>query len=173
MRFRKVARYDQYGGKSCSLAEFHLTDGPEDCDTAEWSNWTSTDDSGESCSHNCGPGTQKRTRAVKVANSANGTPCPALKETRYCNIHPCPIDCIEGSWRDWSDCSVTCEGSGTQLRTRSMDTPAAFGGAACPQSYEIRDCNRAYVVCPRDCVMSEWTNDWTACSKTCGTGVTR
>lgn len=47
-----------------------------------------------------------------------------------------PIDCemfAWGSWSEWSDCA---DGQQIRTRTRSVKTPAAHGGTACPTDLE-------------------------------------
>jgi hypothetical protein len=51
-----------------------------------------------------------------------------------------PVDCVVSDWGDWGTCSADCDG-GTQSRTRTIVTPAANGGAACPVLEETRACN--------------------------------
>jgi OOP family OmpA-OmpF porin len=53
---------------------------------------------------------------------------------------PAPVDGKVGAWSDWSACSAPC-GSGTQTRTRPVDTQPANGGAALPALSESRSCN--------------------------------
>ena len=67
-----------------------------------------------------------------------------------------PLDCIVGQW---TTCSAQC---GPGLQTRTVVTPSANGGAACPALSQ--QCNQG--PCPVDCVQSEWT----ACSASCDVG---
>jgi hypothetical protein len=48
-----------------------------------------------------------------------------------------------GAWSNYSDCSVSCGGSGTQVRTRLCNNPVPqFGGANCTGSNTgIQSCN--------------------------------
>ena len=50
-----------------------------------------------------------------------------LTEKRNCNEQPCPVDCVQGPWSDWSPCDAKC-GSGTQQRYRLTLVPASNGG---------------------------------------------
>lgn len=77
-----------------------------------------------------------------------------------------PVDCVVGPWSSWGTCSMSC-GGGTQTRTRSVTTPPANGGAACPQLSETQSCNTQ--PCPVDCVVGPWS-EWGSCSATCGGG---
>lgn len=55
------------------------------CQVGAWGGWSA-------CSRTCGRGVQQRTRAIVVAPSGVGTPCPALYETRVCtNIAECSV----------------------------------------------------------------------------------
>ena len=80
-------------------------------------------------------------------------------------ITPPPIDCQVSDWGDFGACSASC-GGGTQTRTRTIVTPAAFGGS-CPVLSETQNCN--IQACAIDCEVSDW-GDFGACSKTCGGG---
>jgi chondroitin sulfate proteoglycan 4/CUB/sushi domain-containing protein len=56
------------------------------------------------------------------------------------------VDCVWGSYGEWSSCSAAC-GGGTRIRTRTEDTAAANGGAACSGSAtETESCNSS--ACP-------------------------
>jgi hypothetical protein len=54
----------------------------------------------------------------------------------------------------------------SQTKTRSITTTRAYGGLACPTLTFRGNCNTR--PCLIDCVES-W-NDWSTCTKTCGTG---
>ena len=43
---------------------------------------------------------------------------------------PAPVDCVEGNWSEWSDCTKDC-GGGKQTRARTGDKAAQHGGKAC------------------------------------------
>jgi hypothetical protein len=50
-----------------------------------------------------------------------------------------PINCVVSEWSAWSTCSAEC-GGGTQTRTRTVITPAQYGGT-CPPLSETVACN--------------------------------
>ena len=51
------------------------------------------------------------------------------------------VDCVWGEFGEWTECSATC-GTGSQSRTRTIETPAQNGGVACSGAeMETRDCN--------------------------------
>lgn len=73
-------------------------------------------------------GNQQRTRTIAVQPQNNGQPCPMpMTENRGCQTSICPIDCVIGSWTEWTSCSRTC-GGGTQTRTRQIVSEPQFGG---------------------------------------------
>ena len=65
---------------------------------------------------------------------------------------PVGVDCLMGSWGEWSACSKNC-GGGVQTRNRSIITPSNTGGKACGETVETRPCNTD--PCP-DCAFT-WT----------------
>jgi subtilisin-like proprotein convertase family protein len=132
---------------------------PVDCQLGNWSAWSS-------CDVSCGGGTQFRTRPVLVQGANGGLPCGPTIEYRACNTQVCPVDCQVSAWGPWSACDASC-GGGQQFRTRTVITPAANGGQACPNLIEYRACNSQ--ACPVDCQVSAW-GPWSACDASCGGG---
>jgi sugar lactone lactonase YvrE len=51
-----------------------------------------------------------------------------------------PVDCAVSGWSEFGACSVSC-GGGTQTQTRTIITPAAYGGAECPSLSNSQACN--------------------------------
>ena len=51
-----------------------------------------------------------------------------------------PVDCAVSGWSEFGACSASC-GGGTQTQTRTIITPAAYGGAACPTLTSSQACN--------------------------------
>jgi hypothetical protein len=82
-----------------------------------------------------------------------------------CNVHPCPVDCVEGAFGAWSTCTTSC-GAGSQKRSRTHVEPT-FGGKACSHSAETRTCNT--FKCTIDCGVGSWAV-WSTCTRSCGGG---
>ena len=139
-------------------------DGPVDCTVSrEWREWAK-------CSKSCGGGTQTRAKWVLQMPAFGGSPCPTLRESRYCNNQKCPPEpCQLSPWSAWNACPKTC-GTGIQHHARYVVTKPKFGGKGCGELRERRYCNTA--PCPVDCVVSPWSK-WSGCSVRCGVGVQR
>merc|ERR1719316_2290006 len=128
-----------------------------DCEVTEWQE-------GE-CSVECAGGIRQLTRTV-VTMPTGGAECPPLVETETCNTQACPIDCQEGDWSGWSECSKDC-GSGVMSRTRIPVVEEANGGRACGQPTEQVACN--VDACDKPCTLEDW-NEWSTCTKACDWG---
>jgi hypothetical protein len=159
----------EYGGKHCAphtaarACNVHAC--PVNCVIApSFGAWST-------CTKSCGDGSQFRTKAL-TAPTGGGAPCPATQhesvyETRSCNDHLCPINCVVSAWGGWDTCSVAC-GPGIKARTRTITVTPKHGGTRCPDLVDEEDC-AGPVECPVDCVF-EW-DLWSTCSATCGGGM--
>jgi hypothetical protein len=76
-----------------------------------------------------------------------------------------PVDCVVSEWTNQGSCSKFC-GPGEQTQSRTVTTPAANGGAACPPLTQkvpcnLRECNNV------DCAVSDWSAyDPSVCTST-------
>ena len=69
-------------------------------------------------------------------------------------------DCAWGEWGAWSDCDPSV--GDTQIRSRTVETPAAHGGAECTgDSEEEQPCSAV------DCAWGEW-GEWECCDPSFG-----
>eukprot|EP01004_Peranema_trichophorum_P003198 NODE_21_length_5193_cov_112.595266_g17_i0.p1 GENE.NODE_21_length_5193_cov_112.595266_g17_i0~~NODE_21_length_5193_cov_112.595266_g17_i0.p1 ORF type:complete len:1676 (-),score=495.00 NODE_21_length_5193_cov_112.595266_g17_i0:119-5146(-) len=164
IRKRGVTVAPQNGGIPCPSLEDSTTCNtapcPVDCVVSAWSDWSK-------CDKTCGRGSQLRTRTISIPNRFGGLACPGLQETQECNTQQCPIDCVQSTWTDWSQCDKTC-GGGSRSRSRSIVVNPQFGGKQCEASVDVSNCNTQ--PCPVDCVVSKWS-EWGACDKSCGGGL--
>lgn len=87
-------------------------------------------------------------------------------ETKACNTHKCPVNCVVSDWGTWGTCSQSC-GSGEHDRQRSATTLPAHGGKLCPALMQTQHCNTH--ACPVDCMFGAW-GSWGECSEPCGGG---
>lgn len=94
------------------------------------------------CSKSCGGGQRTFNQTILAQPVNGGEECPdneTLSGFESCNTDPCPIDCEVSNWGAWSTCSESC--NGTQSRVRTVTQNPQFGGEACPDLIETRDCN--------------------------------
>jgi len=130
-------------------------DQPEDCELADWSDWTN-------CTRLCGGGQQTRARKIAKFEKNGGISCKgSLKQTKECNTnHHCNAnrtcqDCILGEWSTWSDC-VTSHRS--RYRDRAIWQMPNFCGKPCTPSAvkEAEACSPGTSL--YSCGWSDWTN---------------
>lgn len=112
-----------------------------------------------------------------------GKPVEGSSE-EYIECHqdvPCvpSIDCQFSVWREWSSCSLECDG--TTQRTRTIEVHGSGDGKFCAgHTAETAPCNPGQGENPpancrkkgearKDCIFSEW-REWTQCSAQCGWG---
>lgn len=152
----------------CNVAA--LVPCPVDCAFHDWSEWSA-------CSLTCSTqhnGTRSRTREHDVATPAfGGELCAAdgsdLRQEEVCvNENECPIDCVYGSWSDWTLWSTTC-GPGQRGKYKHIATPSQHGGVPCGD-YQWQNETRNESFCPQDCVVDDWSS-YGECSAPTGTGI--
>jgi hypothetical protein len=119
------------------------------------------------CNATCGGGYVQRNRSILVPALYGGS-CVGQIDFVPCNTQDCPPqDCVVSDWTYTSACNVSC-GGGIANGTRTVVTPAAYGGAACPAlSSTEAPCNTQ--PCFQNCSVSNFS-DWGACSVSCGGG---
>ena len=145
------------GGTECGPLIEEQTCPAVNCVQSDFSDW------GE-CEYNNETGNyvKKRTRTTTTPALNGGTECGLEIEEQTCPA----VNCV-GDWGDWGDCSKTC-GTGRQTKTWKVTSAAQHGGTcANKNTTKSQDCNTQ--ACPVNCV-GDWSNPWSACSKTCGTG---
>uniref|UniRef100_A0A8C6U7J1 Sushi domain-containing protein n=1 Tax=Neogobius melanostomus TaxID=47308 RepID=A0A8C6U7J1_9GOBI len=107
------------------------------CEKYPWGQWSA-------CSRTCNYGTHTRQRIIVVDEYYWKYSCQqlcALTETGACNQKACPINCELTDYSAWSECSPCAK---KQLRTRSVQIPAQFGGSPCSEELvEERPCHPA------------------------------
>ena len=137
---------------------------PIDC-LGEWDTWD------ENCSAECGGGTKKRTYSITRVSENGGASCDSsdgAEETKECNTQACSMDC-QGSWGQWSQCSVEC-GGGTKEKIYRVNQHPINNGAQCEANdgqIETEECNTQECLA-EDCEGS-W-GQWSQCSELCGGG---
>jgi hypothetical protein len=129
-----------------------------DCEVDEWLS--------QGCNVTCGGGEETLTRTIKTNPMHGGVECPLLEAVQECNMHKCPVDCVESPWTAWSSCSAGCDG-GVKLRTRDIEVHPKDLGKPCAAVTENVLC--ATKACNTDCTLADWSM-WSPCSKECDSG---
>ncbi|XP_059157542.1 coadhesin-like [Physella acuta] len=120
------------------------------------------------CSKTCGAGWRSRAQVCDDCdrndyNKVQSQPCMV-------NFY-CPVDGNWGPWFPWESCSVSCD-AGVRIRQRRCNyPPPGFGGKTC-EGDGIAEQHCHTKACPVDGSWGEWS-DFSACSTTCGSGITR
>ncbi len=150
-RTRVIIQEPTGAGKACpTLTETEKCGNqrcPINCVPEDWKpNWSD-------CSHKCGGGVRTRSRAVKTPAQFGGESCADMSQMEVCNTQPCPVDCIEDEWGEWSACDKQYNGKST--RTRGVKQAPDHGGKPCAELIQKVDCNVAPPAV--DCVVSPWS----------------
>ncbi|XP_024099324.3 thrombospondin type-1 domain-containing protein 7B [Pongo abelii] len=181
LRFRAVACSDKNGrpvdpsfcSSSGYIQEKCVIPCPFDCKLSDWSSWGS-------CSSSCGIGVRIRSKWLKEKPYNGGRPCPKLDlKNQVHEAVPCYSECNQYSWvvEHWSSCKINNElrslrcGGGTQSRKiRCVNTADSEGGAVdsnlCNQDEIPPETQSCSLMCPNECVMSEW-GLWSKCPQSC------
>ncbi|KAM5279638.1 thrombospondin type-1 domain-containing protein 7B [Ctenodactylus gundi] len=181
MRFRAIACSDKNGrpvdpsycSSSGYIEEQCVVPCPFDCKLSDWSSWGS-------CSSSCGIGVRIRSKWLKEKPYNGGRPCPKLDlKNQVHEAVPCYSECNQYSWavEPWSPCKINNElrsprcGRGTQSRKiRCMNTADTEGEAVdstlCNQNEIPPETQSCSLLCPSECVMSEW-GPWSKCPQSC------
>ncbi|KAH9496076.1 Thrombospondin type-1 domain-containing protein 7A [Bulinus truncatus] len=144
---------------------------PVDCETTEWSSWSS-------CSVYCGSGIQQRERRIMKMQFNGGRKCPFMfGNDKESQTRVCTIECSYKVWKtdDWGPCfpnsSKSC-GEGTHARQIRCVSVGADGSETtidnnfCEKDEEPATIKSCSLPCPGECVMSEWM-EWTPCRQPC------
>jgi len=154
--------FERFGGSACVGSDARsegclVKQCSTNCTMSPWSDWFA-------CSTSCGNGTATRYRNVETV--ADNTNCsnPTSESAACCN-QECPIDCVLGSWTDWTSCGNGCNVDHS-TRTRNVVVEPKAGGLTCDVTSEAKNCSS---LCHVDCRYGPWS-DWNYCSITCGAG---
>lgn len=162
-----VTKEAAHGGRHCDIA-----DGEEqtemcsheecgyDCEGA-WDEW------GE-CSAPCDPkagGVSTRTFKVTSLAVGGGAQCEHNDgdvDTKPCNRHVCPTNCV-GKWGKWSSCTLKC-GGGSRQRRYHIEKGNSAAGHDCPfaqNEVQEEECN------VNPCPCAGFWGPWSECDGGC------
>ena len=154
------------GGKACPHNEetraCNTFACPVDCATNAFAAWST-------CTTSCGTGSQKRAR-TQTEPTNGGIACPHYEETRACNAHACPVDCVFFEFGS-GPAAATCKAHAGSVH--------AFCRGASVRNYGIGVEGEFKAIKNCEWVVSKntklWHNcndnsEWSACTKSCGTG---
>ncbi|KAI5186224.1 Thrombospondin Type-1 Domain-Containing Protein 7B [Manis pentadactyla] len=180
-RFRAIACSDKNGRpvdpSHCSssgyIQEECVIPCPFDCKLSDWSSWGS-------CSSSCGIGVRIRSKWLKEKPYSGGRPCPKLDlKNQVHEAVPCYSECNQYSWvvEHWSPCkihnelrSLRCGGGMQSRKIRCVNAADREGGAVnnslCNQDEVPPETQSCFLLCPSECVMSEW-GPWSKCPQSC------
>jgi hypothetical protein len=166
VRERNIIVEPHYQGVACPSLEQSQpcslgTCNPVDCVMGAWSDWSK-------CSRTCGIGTFKRKRPIDQQSS--DSLCPHTEQVEECLEDECPLDCMEGPWDGWSECTKSCTNdgvAGVRERVRKITHRPVGDGKQCKATTQKKDCGTD--ACPIDCIPGPWAA-WASCSATCGEG---
>jgi hypothetical protein len=156
-RTRVILKDATFGGRACpQLSETQQCSAPPcpvpiDCIVSDWTPWTACN--ATQCE---GPGIQTRSRTILRQPANGGAFCPLLSEAITCTGPACPppVDCQMSQWGPLSTCTPsTCGTTGTQTQTRTVITPAQYGGKACGSIINALPCMNPYCPSPDACVI--------------------
>lgn len=157
-------------------ASRQLCEIPCPCVLSEWTPWS---DCEATCDDPTPSGVQWSSR-TRLQVPTMGETCPDTEQSQACQLSPSADVCPEYTWETskWSTCTFTSGSTcGTGLRRRyiyclqesmngssvSVDLEKCDLHNTEPRPLELESCE---VTCPRDCVVSPWT-DWSPCPATC------
>ena len=67
-----------------------------------------------------------------------GVPCGDLEEQQDCNVHACPVDCLESVWGSWEGCTKSCGGGiNTHRRTEERGALSRRVGSELCKAHEV------------------------------------
>lgn len=135
---RVITKDAANGGAPCpTLSQTQACTGPcplqpIDCTVGPWSTDPPCVPTGTA---KCGSvGTATAVRSMITPASNGGAICPTLSKVTPCTTPACTAtDCAVSGWSAYGVCDATmCGTTGQQTATRTIATPAAGGGLACP-----------------------------------------
>ena len=142
-RYTKTYRYTHdsaYGGQDCvdsngiKISNHQKSEEgcqqPIDC-VGHWDNNCIYNDSNHS--------NEQHYKITTLKNKFHGKDCPYNEGQSMTEECDQPIDCKEGNWDSWTNCTALC-GGGTHTQTRT-DTPAQHNGNPCSLNTKTESCN--------------------------------
>ncbi|XP_071965550.1 SCO-spondin-like [Antedon mediterranea] len=150
------------GGTLCNVTDDRIDSEScvGECQVSEWTEWICD------CSF-CSNSNYSRQNCTRHRNIIDPETCLLsecdLQETK-CGEECCDEDCELSEWSVWSNCSKSCDETGSGIMYRERSIINQCNADPCEPIFEENECFPS--CCPKDCKIGVWTL-WSQCTVLC------